>query len=111
MFIFIYYRVEYKSTSRNTVLIAFNKERSQSLPITLGNASLKNNHVSLLSVQMKLFSCLLDNNTKVIEILNHVKVTPIISNNHNLYLLILYVLSINKMILNVFNNLTTSRCV
>jgi len=60
---------------------------------------------------MKLFSRSVDNNTKVVEKVNPVDVTPTISSKRILYLLVLYVLSINRAKLNAFNNLTESGCV
>jgi len=60
---------------------------------------------------MKLFSRFVDSNTKTTEKVNSVDVTPTILSKGNLYLLVLYILSINTTMLNAFNNLTESGCV
>jgi len=57
---------------------------------------------------MKLFSSSLDIKTKAAEKVKPVEVTPIISSSGSLYLLVLYVLSINKTMLNAFNNFNES---
>lgn len=58
--------------------------------MTLGAPSnVRNNHLSLLRAQMKLFYRSLDKNIKVIEKVKLVDVTPIISSNGNLHLLVL----------------------
>jgi len=60
---------------------------------------------------MKLFSRSVDSNAKVTEKVNLVDVTPTISSKGSLYLLVLYVLSINRTMLNAFNNFTELGCV
>jgi len=60
---------------------------------------------------MKLFSHSVDSNAKATEKVNPVDVTPTISSKGSLYLLVLYVLSINTTMLNAFNNLIESGCV
>ena len=98
--------------SGKTTLIAFIRARSLSLTITWGyTSSLKNNPLSLCNDHMKLFSRSVDNNTKAAEKVNPVDVTPTISSKGSLYFLVLYVLSINRTMLNAFNNLTESGCV
>jgi len=85
-------------------LIAFIRARSISLTITLGYTSpLKNNPRNLCKSQMKLFSRSLDIKIKVAEKVKSVDVTPTILSSGSLYLLVLYVLSINKTLLNALN--------
>jgi len=76
-----------------------------------GNASLFNNNPhSLLRAHTRLFSCSLDNNTKPALKFKPVDVTLTISSNENLYLLVLYVISINNTMLNAFDNLIALGC-
>jgi len=66
------------------------KVRSLSLIMTCWPPSnVINNPLSLSKAQVKLFCCSLDKNTKAVEKVNPIDVTPSISSNDNQYLLIL----------------------